>query len=353
MRKDKKEYKIELDYLRLLACYLVIVSHLDCMVVFELDYAQWDMANIIYATRNACVPIFFVLTGILVLRYPNDLRKSIKKALRLLASWAITAAFFSCLKMYQGDTGISVYRVIVDSIANPNAHLWFLPVMIGIYLLIPVISQICKEEKIIKYYLILWAGVFILKDTMVSMATFTGKIFHFNYEVLIKLFETFSISDVYSYTGYVVLGYYLYYIFEKKIHISVLISGLLLSIIIPCWLNCKSVAMLGERLINVWQYTSVWAVVETCCITLIFKDYVSKWKCKNETVRRMIRYASASTFFVYLIHPAFTGRLYEKMNSGNIAITIPVLGLCVMLICILMKCLIDVVFHKIAAFRKN
>lgn len=70
---DKKERFIELDCLRIFAYILVIVSHLVCLVVFDGSYSEWNIANIIYVFRNPCVPLFFMISGSLMLSHEKAL----------------------------------------------------------------------------------------------------------------------------------------------------------------------------------------------------------------------------------------------------------------------------------------
>ena len=91
--------KQELNFLRIFACLLVISSHLLYSYVPNLNFSQWRAANIYYVGRNACVPLFFGLTGILVLKREHFQHKYIARKIVFYAVIYISGCTFYNLCM--------------------------------------------------------------------------------------------------------------------------------------------------------------------------------------------------------------------------------------------------------------
>lgn len=330
--------KTELDLLRICACFFVIVSHLACLVVFDLNFKQWTAANFIYIARDSCVPLFYCISGALYLDHNKSIsyKKIGMSSIKYLILYILMGTVFWCFR----DISEYAYPKVLlinsfkKSILEPIGHLWFLPSMIGIYLCIPICRQIVKHEKLLNYYLALWLLYNFLKSTILMILDEIKLVKNVNTDIMAGFINTFTAEEFCGYVGYFLLGYWLYHFMRIRYKASIL--GLIfgLSIIVPAILNALSVRHFKAPLNYVYDYFSIPALLQTICLVLFFKDYVSKIRWKDRTTK-FFSLAAAQTFGIYLIHPFFTERLIYKVLDGNILFTIPGFALFIFVICFL------------------
>ena len=76
---------------------------------------------------------------------------------------------------------------------KPYSHLWFLPMLMGIYLIIPLLKIIAANRVLIRFFLVLWA-IFTLLESLPCVNC---------------VFDAMHVTFFMGYSGYFVLGYYL------------------------------------------------------------------------------------------------------------------------------------------------
>ena len=129
---------------------MVIIIHVVAKRWYSLSPStfEWSVLNIYDCISRSTVPIFFMISGALFLDKQELIVKDIfkKNVLRLLI-WYIVWSLIYYL------TGIK------------PIHLGYIPSLIGVYILIPVLYSIVNYEsgKYIKYYLIVFLWFEIIK----------------------------------------------------------------------------------------------------------------------------------------------------------------------------------------------
>ena len=156
----KKKRIIFIDYIRALAILMVIMCHvIDVNCLFWLGYQEMSGARqiILYTLLifGRCgVPLFLMITGYLLLDrdYSQGKWKSfyLHKWLYLLL---VTEIWFAIYEIFavcvQGESFVwkdFILRLLF--IEEPVlSHAWYLPMILKLYLLIPLIAQIVKKCK--------------------------------------------------------------------------------------------------------------------------------------------------------------------------------------------------------------
>ena len=315
--------KYELDILRIWGCILVIISHLVCLVVFDTSYAQWRVANYIYVARNCCVPLFFMLSGILLLNRDYSTYKSlIMSSLKFVIFYIAGATVFYMIRNSQNLSTRSIMTSIASGIQNPS-HFWYLAELVGVYLFVPILRKIVSEKRLCKYYLTLWGVYFILLHNVEVWFEISNNDF---LSVVANVLSSFHAKEFYTYAGYLVLGYYLFYIYDR--YIKWYVWGVLLvgSIVFPALINEWYVSITQTSIPTIWEYNSFSALIQTSCYIIIAKQYLSRIKT-SEFMSKSLTEISEATFGIYLIHPIFTEAFFEMMISSNLLFTVPVLAL--------------------------
>lgn len=332
-----RQMKYEIAILRIFACVLVIISHLACLRVFDFAYPQWDKANALYVARNACVPLFLCITGIVSLNKEKKYSYYIKNTLKFFIIFLI---FLFAFSFYRDSTpfnaGITLggFITIYRNGIYTQAHLWYLPLVAKLYLLIPILKKIVESEKISRIYLGLWfwtCSIYPLIITIINIFLVPEK--PILSDVIKQTLAQTSFTELYAYSGFVILGFYLYNHFSKKLNLFVLIGTILAFIVAGSLINYYTYQAKALAFSNVWDYYSVFSVIPTACFVLIAKDYISKIKI-NEIAGKILGTISACCFGIYLIHPVLTERSLAYFVNRNLYISVPITAIIIFIICL-------------------
>lgn len=183
-----------------------------------------------------------------------------------------------------------VWSLIYSLTGIKPIHLWYIPSLIGVYILIPVLYSIVNYEsgKYIKYYLIVFLWFEIIKNTILNIPECPS---------LIQDWIQIIPIDCYKYTGYFILGHYLnkskfnikriYYIivFITTVGITAFLSQMLS--------NAK-----GIPASDFYGYFGIFTFIEACCMFLMFKDI----KVHSYKIVNILNKVYSCTFGIYLIH---------------------------------------------------
>lgn len=179
-----------LDWLRLLALFMVIMVHCCDPVLFNPDpnfkaepgAGFWGA--IWQASLRPCVPIFACLTGALLLPMKNIsmgafYKKRLGRVVWPFLIWSILYCLFPFIVMNMGGTATTVQSFFVsatepsaslaDALSNIatiplrfavyNLHMWYVFLIIGLYLYLPIFSAWVERATMHQKlgFLVLWA----------------------------------------------------------------------------------------------------------------------------------------------------------------------------------------------------
>lgn len=185
------------DTARVLCVFLVILAHVD-------GWAERTgfAASFYYTVSRVGVPIFFLLSGYLLLSKDEDLsaffEKRIAKILIPFLVWSII--YDVVVSQSFVETGVTLKAVaglFIRIIRGPRGgHLWFLYHLIGLYLLVPILRVFVKSAKAseLYYYIALW---FLVMPILPIVEEFT------------PIQNGFEIYSTGGYVGYFLLGYFI------------------------------------------------------------------------------------------------------------------------------------------------
>lgn len=310
----KKPHKYEIDMLRILACLLVIFSHISCTHVYEPYHQQWEALNIMYVFRNPCVPLFLCITGIVSMNKDRKYTYYIKNAIKFYALFFIILfplTLFTNYEIHVDSLSLGTLLTIYQAGMNVQLHLWYLPLIAKIYLLIPILRKITESEKLSRIYLIIWVWSSSICPLLSSLTgAFIMQAKPNLSDALLKTLDLTQVPELYSYCGFVVLGYYLYYHFSKRINIFALIVTIVGATAIGAALNSYTLSSNGVFMEYAWSYFSVFSIISTISFVLLFKDYLSKIHF-NKAGTTVLTALSTCTFGIYLVHPFCSAQIYN------------------------------------------
>lgn len=169
----------DLDFLRIFACLLVITSHIVFFYALNPNYPQWKIANIMYIARNACVPLFFAISGILLLgKNEFSVPYIVKKIIMYGAIYVIGCTFWQLWGQWKVNHSLITLKMILEAVIpgmrNPSL-MWYFAALCGIFPFVPILTKIAKDKKLCEYYLLMWVAYnFLLRNFPVWLGYLAG-----------------------------------------------------------------------------------------------------------------------------------------------------------------------------------
>ena len=341
---DPKNEGINLpvDLIRTVAIILVILLHAAIEPTPTIDIMSpqgvqlWWASNAYDASALMAVPLFVMLTGALLLQ-PNKvdepLRVFFKKRWNRIGIpilfWG--AAFFAWDFFVRGQTLTPTF-VLQGVLAGPYFHFWYLYILIGLYLLTPLLRVVVAHAdwRLIKYFLILWfvgSGLIPLLALYASISPQT---------VWFK-------QNVFLFTG--LLGYFILgaYIVKFRIRRSILSLMLVLSSVWTVIGTYFLIANLGERYSPFFLDASSFSVIIASVSLFLILSSIPNRTVENRfpNGNRVLKLISQNTLPIYLFHIMVLETLQKGYLGFKISVTtmnpiieIPLITAITLLICI-------------------
>ncbi len=232
-----KQRTFYFDLLRLISCFLVVMVHVSGIYfqTYKVNSLDWLISNIYNCLAIIGVPIFFMISGALLLNPSRELQ--IKKFLghnvvSLLIFYFVTIfaynVLYFCISVQDKNFASFKETVLLKTLCGNGTgvgHLWFLPTLISIYLLVPIIKQGLTEEKNCIYFCTVFFAVSVLWNSVL----FFQIPYYVIFESLKQVIPFYLFS---TYAGYFVSGHYLHAFVIPKIRKNPNISGKGLSVIL-------------------------------------------------------------------------------------------------------------------------
>ena len=305
MTGSTKKRNINIDCLRVFACFLVVTIHVSSQNWHSVNIHSfdWIIYTVFDTAARSAVPLFFMISGSLFLKSNDNfsLRKLlIHNVVRLIIIYFVWDLLYSIdtigLKRLLNINGFSL---ILNQMLDPKYHLWYLPRLIGIYLLIPFLSIVVNYKKgsYVPYFLALFFIFSIAFNTLSYIPQLKG----------ILNFISDEISyDLVGYCGYFVLGYYLVQNKNKfKVPSALLIPIFILVVAISSLITINYSFQMGKASTIMMQNLTIAPFIESICLFLVFDRLNFK---DNGFVSKIFIFISKYTLFIYLAH------IFEQLN---------------------------------------
>lgn len=208
-----KERIYYLDVLRCMAMCAVIILHVASMNWYgNIGSSDWVIYTIYNGMMRFCVPVFFMISGALFLNRDMSIKDIYKHNIfRMLVFLAVWSLVYQLYHLYTGHAEGNILWIAVKNImkGDTQVHLWFVYAIIGLYVVSPVLRLITKhaDQKMLKYILLI---IFVT----VSVSPLIQQ-WHFIQYIGVNI-NKMTIGLFSGYTGFFLLGYYLYTFEIKK-----------------------------------------------------------------------------------------------------------------------------------------
>ncbi len=147
---------VYLDYLRVFATFAVIMLHVSAFGFRETyPTTDWQLFNLFNGLSRWGVPVFVMISGALFLNESKILnvswlyKKNIKRMICAFCFWSTFYALIVGIFLKHNTSPV----YIIGRIVHGESHLWFLLMIVGLYMFIPVIKPFVNTKRHCEYFL--------------------------------------------------------------------------------------------------------------------------------------------------------------------------------------------------------
>ena len=313
-----------LDLLRVFGSFAVVVSHVACQFsgVINVHTKEWMYMNIYIGVVQWCVPVFVMISGACLLGRGIELKRILKKNIvHLLIVFLVWSSIYAGIEMCkESKVGIEFF---VSKIIFGHYHMWFLYMLMGLYLIIPILDCIIEHRNVTTLFLGLgFVFNFVLPWIYMVIGKFSGPLVG----AVLSAVANMKMQLIIGYSFYFVLGYVLNRIdlscFPRWILYVLGILGGVATVLLTRYMSYKS-GSLNEEYYN---FLTLNVCLQSVAVFVLAKEFTAK--SNKFSGRGMTSFLSKCSLGVYLIHPMILEYLNGSMKinalSFNPAIWIPI-----------------------------
>ena len=316
----------KLDVARTIAILMVLLIH----TVEDLEYSiilnnnlhisniKWFIETLLFIIGRIGVPIFCMLSGALMgKRKIDNLKEHYKyrvfSMMRVTIIWMIIYRILFYFLYDKNQELLNIKNIIKELVLfNPSTanHLWFMPMIIGIYIMMPFINKFIQNLNNSELYIFICLNIvfFFFIPTINLILKTTG---------IININDSIFTSIDYNFLGGPYLNYYIvgYMITNRNMFSNVSRLKLKTISIIVMLIAVLSQFNIYDNNVkinaNFFWYDSVYIyVISICCFLLIIKK---SYEFPNGLSKIFLNISKFS-FGIYLIHRIFMNPIVEYLN---------------------------------------
>ncbi|MBE6501036.1 MAG: hypothetical protein E7Z79_01190 [Methanobrevibacter thaueri] len=290
-----------IDEIRALAILLVLLIHVTKWFahVETPDSLFWAFSSSFAALGNVGVPLFFMISGALLLNRDYDIKFFLKsKLLRIFIPFVFWIIIAILLRIYLNPDNATIHFVIAAIFQK--GYVWFIWMLLGVYLFTPVINSFVQDKGLdgVKYFLVIWLVTIIL--TTLNMFPF------------MKI----ELSYFAGYVGYFMLGYYLKNFQPKLSKKYIMIISLIAFLITTAFV----VFLILNHHMGIWDsfYRTIFPVIQATSVFVFFRFFeeysndheessINRFftSMKSSSFGKAITSISVCSYGIYLTHYLF------------------------------------------------
>lgn len=283
-----------LDVLRIIAAFAVVFSHVSSQRFNEcFPSGEWITRMIYDAFGRWSVPVFVMISGALFLdeyKKVNIKRLYTKNIVRIIIVFLFWSFIYA---IYDGLYKNGLIGFVLGTIHGPF-HFWFLKLMIGLYIVVPILRAVVKDKKLERYFLC----VAILTTFIIPMLfPILGYFSEDAKDFVTSYFSSLELNIVSGYVGLFVLGHYL-----SKYRVASSIKKFLypmgiLSLIAVCLITYFASYNLGEVYVQLYDGLNIFTLFEATAVFVFIKSINFSTRYYPLLIR-----VSKTSLGIYLLH---------------------------------------------------
>jgi surface polysaccharide O-acyltransferase-like enzyme len=286
------------DAVRAAAIGMVVVLHVAAWVVVSFGRVpanEWWVGNLVDAAMRPAVPLFVMVSGLLLLepgRSEAGLQFLAGRARRVLLPFlGWVAIYFGWRSVYHGER-LTFSAVVREALEGPvYPHLWFLYMIFGLYLAVPILRVFVHHARDdeLRYLLAAWVATTSVPALLHAL---TGV--RWGLDIVVTV----------GYVGYFVLGHVLRRasVAIGRRHAAVLAVALGITAVGTGWLSQRA-GRLDPALYDYFA-PNVIAMAALLFVILRSLDWARLFESRP-WLGIIITWLARANFGIYLVHPIF------------------------------------------------
>lgn len=313
----KREINYNIEFMRVLGCFMVVCIHVANY--YSRGYGQISQASYLFSliVNGVCriaVPIFFMISGALLIPETLLIRKSIRRSIHILLALVLWSVIYYFWNIYYRNDVYQWNGIFQQPVKK---HLWFLYALLGMYIVLPFLQCLLKHmpEMLMKYFVVLWF-FFLTVDYILSLL-------HMEVAYDVPLVGTSC------YLGYFIMGFLVNNQIKKipfRVRTCCLLAGFMIMAVIGItyfW-SCHS----GRHVESIFEYRNI--LIAAAAIMMFLAVLKNTKRQYSERAKKIIRFVSQHSFTIYLSHILFLDvvkkEMYPRQWSAFIGIPIFAVG---------------------------
>ena len=297
-----------LDEVRGLAIILVVLGHI--IRSYSKGYFTWLLSSGIFSLTRIGVPLFFTVSGALLLTKRHNLDRFLEKRFkRVVLPFAFWIVIYIILGVVIWNCELT-WNYCLDMALGANglaSPFWFIWSLIGIYLLIPVVSSFIRDYKFYGFKYLIYFTILL---SLLSTIGF--------FQIPQAQYEFRVVYNFFSVLGFFITGSYIHNCGFKWSNGKNFLFGILLFVvgIIGHFIQIYYAGLGGTTLMPIDYYT-IFVYMETVGLFTVFKYadvkmISSKLKpLKEQKLGEIILLFSSCSFGIYFSHYIITLYLFK------------------------------------------
>ena len=336
------------DVLRVAATFAVVALHLSAQHWADTDIysTAWQAFNLYDSLVRWTVPVFVMISGVFFLAGTQSLRQILRKnVLRIVTAFVFWSALYAAYAYFFNKCALST---AVTLFFSGHYHMWFLFMIVGLYLIVPFLRPIVRDEKLLRYFLLLTLIFTFLLPQIASAVSLLSWQYCAEFKALTgKFYYHFTLGFV----PYFVLGYYLvrkeFSLTAKRVLYALGVLGFVLTVVLTSFAS-----RLQDAATELFYGYDSLNVLFVCVGLFVFAKEHLNFPNLSEKCHRCIRALSRWSFGAYLVHPLFIESfdifLHFNTLSLNVFFSVPLLTLIIGALSFLVSALL----HQIPFVKK-
>lgn len=144
--KDSSEKLVHLEFMRIVACFLVIVNHTGESLFREREPGvTWFIGLIYFFICKIAVPLFLMISGAILLEKMDSPRKSVQRILKNGIPFLIASIGYYIYYGVKSETPISILDFFLRFLQSQRTNaFWYFYLYLGLLCLLPILQKMVK-----------------------------------------------------------------------------------------------------------------------------------------------------------------------------------------------------------------